>query len=100
MALLQGNPGEALMHDRRVQNGTGSGEALFGRERTLGGQNKPDEALKYLRMAVQDVMIASARYRVARMCHDFHLGQEAQKEMSSSRRFGLRKITLRRYTVR
>jgi hypothetical protein len=42
-------------------------------ERTLTDENKPDQALKYLRMAVQtDVMNASAHYTLTCVCHDFH----------------------------
>ena len=47
-------------------------------ERTLTDENKPDQALKYLRMAVQtDVMNASAHYKLTRVCQDFHLDDEA-----------------------
>lgn len=79
MAVLQGKFGKALMHYQRVYKmDPSSGEAQFGMGRTLADQNKPDEALKYLRMAVQtDVMNASAHYRLTRVCQDFHLDDEA-----------------------
>jgi Flp pilus assembly protein TadD len=49
--------------------------------KSLADENQPEEALKYLRMAVQtDPMNASAHYRLARVCHDLHLDEEAQKE--------------------
>ena len=74
MAVLQGKFGKALMHYQRVYKmDPSSGEALFGMERTLTDENKPDQALKYLRMAVQtDVMNASAHYTLTCVCHDFH----------------------------
>jgi Flp pilus assembly protein TadD len=45
-------------------------------------QEKPQEAIKYLRMAVQaDPLNGEAHYRLALACRNLNLTDEAEKEM-------------------
>jgi tetratricopeptide (TPR) repeat protein len=56
-------------------------QAQIGLGRLLVGMDKPQEALKYLRMAVQaDPLNGEAHYRLAIVCRKLQLKQEAEKE--------------------
>jgi predicted Zn-dependent protease len=82
IAALAGNFAEALAHYRRAyQMGPGSGDAQLGLGTALAEQDQPQEAVKYLRMAVaSDPMNASAHYRLARVCRTLKLEDEARKQ--------------------
>jgi tetratricopeptide (TPR) repeat protein len=58
-----------------------SAEAQFGLGRALGSMNQPQEAAKYLRMAIQsDPLNDNAHYRLAVACRKLGLNDEAEKE--------------------
>jgi Tfp pilus assembly protein PilF len=58
-----------------------SAEAQFGLGRALAGMDKPQEAAKYLRMAVQsDPLNDNAHFRLAGVCRKLGLNDEAEKE--------------------
>jgi Tfp pilus assembly protein PilF len=57
-------------------------EAQLGLGRVLTTMEKPQEAMKYLRMAVQsDPLNSEAHYRLASVCRRLQLKNEAEKEM-------------------
>jgi predicted Zn-dependent protease len=57
-------------------------QAQLGLAAILVDQDKPQEALQYLRSAVKaDPMNANAHYRLARVCHTLHLTEEEEKEI-------------------
>ena len=57
-------------------------EAQLGLGHTLATMEKPQEALKYLRMAVQsDPLNGEAHYRLASVCRRLQLKDEAEKEL-------------------
>ena len=57
-------------------------EAQVGLGRLLTTMEKPEEAAKYLRMAVQsDPLNDQAHYRLASVCRQLHLNDEADKEI-------------------
>jgi len=59
----------------------GAAEAQIGLGRLLTTMDKPQEAAKYLRMAVQsDPLNGEAHYRLASICRKLGLGDEAAKE--------------------
>ena len=56
-------------------------EAQFGLGRALAGMDKPQEAAKYLRMAIQsDPLNDNAHFRLAGVCRKLGLNDEAEKE--------------------
>jgi Flp pilus assembly protein TadD len=56
-------------------------EAQVGLGRLLATKQKPGDAVKYLRMAVQsDPLSEEAHYRLAAVCKDLQLTDEARKE--------------------
>ena len=58
-----------------------SAEAQFGLGRALAGMDKPQEAAKYLRMAIQsDPLNDNAHFRLAGVCRKLGLNDEAEKE--------------------
>jgi predicted Zn-dependent protease len=83
IALLQTRNDEAYAHYRRAYElNPNEVQAQLGLAGLLVEQKKPQEALPYLRSAVQaDPMNASAHYRLARVCHVLHLTEEEQKEI-------------------
>jgi Tfp pilus assembly protein PilF len=57
-------------------------EAQLGLAAILVDQDKPQEAVQYLRSAVKaDPMNANAHYRLARICHTLHLTEEEENEI-------------------
>ncbi|MGA2890118.1 MAG: tetratricopeptide repeat protein [Terracidiphilus sp.] len=83
IALLQTGNDAAYEHYRRAYElNPNEVEAQLGLATILAEQDKPQEALPYLRSAVQaDPMNANAHYRLARVCHVLHLADEEQKEI-------------------
>jgi len=60
---------------------SGNPEAQIGLGRVLETKGKPEEALKYLRMAVQsEPLNDEAHYRLASVCRKLQLKEEAEKE--------------------
>jgi tetratricopeptide (TPR) repeat protein len=82
IAALAGNFAEAGEHYRHaLAMDAASGEAQLGLGKALADQGQPQEAVKYLRMAVaSDPMNASAHYRLARVCRALNLDDEARKQ--------------------
>ena len=59
----------------------GETEAQIGLGRLLATMEKPLEAVKYLRMAVQsDLLNEQAHYRLATVCRSLHLTEESERE--------------------
>lgn len=83
IAQLQEGSHAAFPHYRRAYElNPNEVEAQLGLAAILVEQQKPGEALQYLRSAVQaDPMNANAHYRLARVCHSLGLSDEEQKEM-------------------
>ncbi len=83
IALLQSKDDAAYAHYRRAYDlNPNEVEAQLGLAAILVEEEKPQEALTYLRSAVQaDPMNANAHYRLARVCHVLHLNEEEQKEI-------------------
>ena len=83
IAQLQTGSDAALSHYRRAYElNPNNVEAQLGIAATLADQGKPEEALPYLRSAVQaDPMNANAHYRLARVCHALHLADEERQQM-------------------
>jgi tetratricopeptide (TPR) repeat protein len=83
IASLQGHFDDALTHYRRAyQMDPADGEAQLGIGSTLADQDQPQEAVKYLRLAVSsDPMNAQAHYRLARVCRALNLDDEARKQI-------------------
>lgn len=68
-------------YNRAFALNPGSAEAQFGLGRLLASMQKPVEAAKYLRMAVQsDPLNEQAHYRLASVCRQLQLKDESQKE--------------------
>ena len=82
IAAVQGNFADALAHYRSAfAMDPASGEAQLGMGTALAEQDQPEEAVKFLRMAVaSDPMNASAHYRLARVCRALNLYEEARKQ--------------------
>ncbi|HKM82215.1 MAG TPA: tetratricopeptide repeat protein [Candidatus Acidoferrum sp.] len=71
-------------------------EAQVGLGRVLMVTEKPQEALKYLRMAVQsDPLNGEAHYRLATVCRKLQFKDEAEKEFRLSREINQTKTQLR-----
>jgi len=83
IAQLQAGSDAALLHFRKAYElNPNNVEAGLGLAATLADQGKPEEALPYLRTAVQaDPMNANAHYRLARVCHALHLANEERQQM-------------------
>lgn len=83
LALLQTKSDVAYAHYRLAYKlNPSDAEAQLGLATILVEQDKPQEAVQYLRSAVQaDPMNANAHYRLARACHTLHLTDEEQKEI-------------------
>jgi Tfp pilus assembly protein PilF len=68
-------------YSRALALNPGEPEALLGLGGLLAGMEKPQEAVKYLRMAVQsDPLNGEAHYRLASVCRRLQLKDEADKE--------------------
>jgi Tfp pilus assembly protein PilF len=83
VALLQSKSDAAYAHYRLAYKlNPNEVEAQLGLAAILVEQDKPQEAVQYLRSAVQaDPMNANAHYRLARVCHTLHLIDEEQREI-------------------
>jgi tetratricopeptide (TPR) repeat protein len=83
IALLRARDEEAYLHYKRANElNPNDIDAQLGMAAVLTDQNKLQEALQYLRSAVQaDPMNVNAHYRLARVCHSLHLTEEEQKEI-------------------
>jgi len=83
IAFLQSDMDQAYAHYKRAfELNPGETEAQIGLGRLLMAKNNPEEAIKYLRMAVQsDPLNAEAHYRLATSCRKLGLTGEAEKEL-------------------
>ncbi|MGH9345170.1 MAG: tetratricopeptide repeat protein [Terriglobia bacterium] len=83
IALLRSDTGQAYAYYRRAfLLSPGSGEAQLGLGSVLMKMQKPHEALKYLRMAVQsDPLNSDAHYQLAIAYRNLQMTGDAQKEM-------------------
>ena len=83
IALLRARDDEAYAHYRRANElNPNNVDAQMGLAAVLVDQDKLQDALQYLRSAVQvDPMNANGHYRLARVCHSLHLTEEEQKEI-------------------
>ena len=79
----QGNAAQALAHFQHAyQLAPADPEANLDLGTVLAAQSKPEAALPLLRTAVTgDPMNAAAHYRLARVCHQLHLGEEEAKQI-------------------
>lgn len=84
IAVLQASSDAAFAHYRRAfELNPNDVEAQLGMAAMLAEQEKPQEALPYLRSAVQaDPMNANAHYQLSRVCHALHLTDEEQREIN------------------
>jgi tetratricopeptide (TPR) repeat protein len=82
IALLRADiDGAYARYNRAFELGPGDTEAQLGLGRLLETKEKPAEALKYLRMAVQsDPLNDEAHYRLASVCKKLQLKDESAKE--------------------
>jgi tetratricopeptide (TPR) repeat protein len=83
IAFLQNDMDQAYAHYKRAfALNPGETEAQIGLGRLLMVKDKPEEAIKYLRMAVQsDPLNAEAHYRLATNCRKLGLTAEAEREL-------------------
>jgi tetratricopeptide (TPR) repeat protein len=83
IAFLQNDMDQAYAHYKRAfELNPGETEAQIGLGRLLMVKDKPEEAIKYLRMAVQsDPLNAEAHYRLATNCRKLGLTAEAEREL-------------------
>jgi tetratricopeptide (TPR) repeat protein len=83
IAVLRSNLDGAYAHYHRAFTlNPGEVEAQLGLGRVLATMAKPQEAVKYLQMAVQsDPLNSEAHYRLASVCRRLQLKDEAEKEM-------------------
>jgi tetratricopeptide (TPR) repeat protein len=83
IALLQSKDDAAFAHYKRAYDlNPNEVEAQLGLAAILVEQDKPQEAVQFLRSAVRaDPMNANAHYRLARVCHTLHLVDEERQEM-------------------
>lgn len=83
-------------YNRAFSLNPASGEAQFGLGRLLANMQKPQEAAKYLRMAVQsDPLSEQAHYRLASVCRQLQLNAEAEKEFRLFREIKRTKASLK-----
>jgi Tfp pilus assembly protein PilF len=82
IALLRGDTNEAFArYQHAFALSPGDAEAQFGMGRMLATMDKPQEAAKYLRMAIQsDPLNDNAHFRLAGVCRKLGLNDEAEKE--------------------
>ncbi|MGB7845776.1 MAG: tetratricopeptide repeat protein [Candidatus Acidiferrum sp.] len=82
IALMRGDLESASVHyNRALTMNPREVEALMGLGRILASAEKPEEAVKYLRTAVQvDPLNSTAHYRLASVCKKLQLKDEAEKE--------------------
>jgi tetratricopeptide (TPR) repeat protein len=83
IAFLQNDTDQAYAHYKRAfELNPGETEAQIGLGRLLMVKDKPEEAIKFLRLAVQsDPLNAEAHYRLATNCRKLGLTAEAEKEL-------------------
>src|SRR6202012_3356970 len=83
IAALQSQLDQAFTHYQRAyQLNPNEVEAQMGMAKFLMAQEKPQEAIKYLRMAVQsDPLNGEAHYRLGLACRALKLMDESKKEM-------------------
>ena len=83
IALRRSDIDGAYAHyNRAFSLSSGDAEALVGLGRVLATMNKPEEAAKYLRMAVQaDPLNDEAHYRLASICKRLQLKEESEREL-------------------
>ena len=83
IAVSQQEDDRAYRHyDRAFALNPGEVEAQMGLGRLLMAKRKPEEAVKFLRMAVEsDPLNGEAHYRLAVAYRDLHRPEDAQKEM-------------------
>jgi tetratricopeptide (TPR) repeat protein len=83
IAMRRSDPDGAYAHySRALALNPGAPEAQIGLGRLLTDREKPQEAAKYLRMAVQsDPLNGEAHYRLASVCRTLGLTDEAAKEL-------------------
>lgn len=83
IALLRQDTNEAYArYNLAFAMNPGDAEAQFGLGRMLAAMEKPQEAAKYLRMAIQsDPLNENAHYRLASVCRKLQLNDEAEKEL-------------------
>lgn len=81
--LLRGDNDAAYTHfERAYRMDPSNVQAQLGLGKILSDENKPEEAVRYLRQAAAaDPMNAIAHYRLARVCHALHLADEERKEI-------------------
>jgi predicted Zn-dependent protease len=74
---------EALAHFKRAYSiNPKDADAAMGIARSLKMQDKPQEAIDYLRLAVhEDPLNVEAHYQLAQVCRDLHLADEEQREL-------------------
>jgi len=84
IALLQSDPGRAMICYRRALELTPEdSQAEIGMAELLKAQNKPEEAAKYLRMAVAaDPLNAEAHYKLSQVARQLHLEDEQKRELN------------------
>jgi len=83
-------------YSRAIALSPGDAEAQVGMGRLLASRKKPQEALKYLRMAVQsDPLNEQAHYRLASVCRQLQLKNESEKEFRLLREIKQTKETVR-----
>ncbi len=83
IAMLQSNTANAQAHYQHAyQLNPNDGQADLGLADVLRLQNKPEEAAKYLRLAVaSDPLNAEAHYRLSQVDKQLHLETEQKKEL-------------------
>ncbi len=83
IAMLRNSTDEAMTrYQRAYALSPNDVEAELGLAKILVSQDKPQEAVKLLRSAVQaDPFNAAAHYRLARVCHVLQLNEEEKKEI-------------------
>ena len=83
-------------YNRAFSLNPASGEAQLGLGRVLANMQKTQEAAKYLRMAVQsDPLNEQAHYRLASVCRQLQLKDEAEKEFRLFREIKQTKASLK-----
>jgi len=83
IAMLESNLADAETHYQHAyQLNPDDAQADLGLAELLTRQNKPDDAAKYLRMAVaSDPLNPEAHYRLSQVDKQLHLDEEQKKEM-------------------